>query len=59
MSRFNSLKISSVFEIIKIELSYVKVMLFPKKVEKSLEDFFINRFGKQLYLLFFNIDENI
>lgn len=38
---------------IKIFLSYVKVRLFPIKHEKSLEDFFINRFGKELYLTFF------
>ena len=39
--------------IIKIALSYIKVQLFPIKEEKSLEDFFINRFGKELYLTFF------
>ena len=27
--------------------------LLPQREEKSLEDFFINRFGKQLYLTFF------
>ena len=39
--------------IIKILLSYAKAMMFPIKEEKSLEDFFINRFGKELYLTFF------
>jgi len=39
--------------IIKIILSYVKTRLFPIKKENSLEDFFINRFGKELYLIFF------
>lgn len=40
------------WRIIKIGLSYIKIRLFPIK-EKSLEDFFINRFGKELYLTFF------
>jgi len=33
--------------------SYAWAMLFPRKPEKSLEDFFINRFGRRLYLQFF------
>ena len=33
--------------------SYVRAALLPRRPETSLEDFFINRFGKQLYLLFF------
>lgn len=39
--------------IIKIGLSYIWVNLSPIQKEKSLEDFFINRFGKELYLTFF------
>jgi protoporphyrinogen oxidase len=39
--------------VIKIGMSYIKVRLFPIKDEKSLEDFFINRFGRELYLMFF------
>ncbi len=38
---------------IRIMISYLYAQLFPKKPEKSLEDFMINRFGKTLYLLFF------
>lgn len=38
---------------IRIGLSYLKVKFFPIKHEKSLEDFFINRFGRELYLTFF------
>jgi len=34
-------------------LSYIKTKLFPIKDEKSLEEFLINRFGKELYLIFF------
>jgi len=33
--------------------SYVWAQLFPRRPEKSLEDFFINRFGRRLYLQFF------
>src|SRR5258708_7269858 len=38
---------------INILVSFLWVRLFPRKPEKSLEDFIINKFGKQLYLLFF------
>ena len=34
-------------------LSYAWAHAFPRKPERTLEDFFINRFGKQLYLQFF------
>lgn len=37
----------------KIGMSYIKSSLFPIKNEKNLEDFFTNRFGKELYLTFF------
>ena len=37
----------------KIGVSYLLARLFPRKVENSLEDFLINRFGRQLYLTFF------
>ena len=37
----------------KIAASYAQIRLFPIKEEKSLEDFFINRFGRELYLTFF------
>ncbi|HMB00631.1 MAG TPA: NAD(P)/FAD-dependent oxidoreductase [Spirochaetota bacterium] len=37
----------------KIGCSYIWHQLFPVKPETSLEDFFTNRFGKQLYLTFF------
>ena len=53
-----SLKLSTfknlgIIRTIKIGISYIKARLFPVKNEKSLEDFLINRFGKELYLLFF------
>lgn len=41
------------FKSILFGISYFKAMLMPIKPEKSLEDFFINRFGRRLYLQFF------
>ena len=38
---------------IKIGLSYVRASLFPIRDEKTLEQFFINRFGRELYATFF------
>ena len=38
---------------IRIGLSYIKSALVPVKPEKNLEDFFTNRFGRELYLTFF------
>ncbi|MBS1496565.1 MAG: NAD(P)/FAD-dependent oxidoreductase [Bacteroidetes bacterium] len=37
----------------RIGISYIRVRLFPIKKETSLEDFFINRFGNELYKTFF------
>lgn len=39
--------------ITRLGLSYLKSTLFPIREETSLEDFFINRFGNQLYRTFF------
>jgi len=39
--------------VMKIGFSYVWAMTFPRKEEKSLEDFLINRFGNELFLTFF------
>jgi len=38
---------------VKIGYSYVMSRVSPIKEEKSLEDFLINRFGRELYLTFF------
>jgi protoporphyrinogen oxidase len=38
---------------VKIGVSYVMSRVTPIKEEKSLEDFLINRFGRELYLTFF------
>jgi len=37
----------------RILLSYIRAALFPPRPVKNLEDFFIRRFGKELYLTFF------
>ena len=37
----------------RILASYLKAHLFPHRPERSLEDFFINRFGWELYATFF------
>ena len=39
--------------LVRIGLSYLRASLFPRRQVKSLEDFIINRFGKELYLTFF------
>lgn len=37
----------------KIGISYIRYDIFPIRPEKTLEDFFTNRFGRELYLTFF------
>ncbi len=49
----NTLRNLGAFKTIKIGFSYLKAMAFPIKDEQTLEDFFINRFGRELYLTFF------
>lgn len=49
----NTLRKLGLMKVIKIGLSYSKSALFPIKNEQNLEQFFINRFGKELYLTFF------
>jgi protoporphyrinogen oxidase len=38
---------------LRIGFSYLRSMLFPEKEVVNLEQFFINRFGRELYLTFF------
>ena len=38
---------------VNVGFSYLRARFFPRKPEGSLEDFIVNRFGKQLYGLFF------
>ena len=39
--------------VIRISITYVWARIFPVRKEKSLEDFFVNRFGRELYNTFF------
>jgi len=49
----NTVKNLGLGRIIRIGFSYISAKLFPIRTEKNLEDFFINRFGKELYRTFF------
>jgi len=42
-----------VFRTFLCGLSYIRSAMMPRREEKTLEDFLINRFGNQLYLTFF------
>jgi len=48
-----TLKQLGLFRTMKIGVSYVRSALAPLKPEKTLEQFFINRFGRELYRTFF------
>lgn len=50
---FQTLSYLGITTTIKIGFSYLYIKIFPIAQEVSLEDFFINRFGKTLYLTFF------
>ncbi len=39
--------------LLRIAFSYLYISLFPRKPERNLEDFIVNRFGLELYLTFF------
>lgn len=42
-----------IYRSLKIVFSYMKKKIFPIKNVQNLEDFFINRFGNELYKIFF------
>ena len=42
-----------IFRTVGIGISYLRRVLFPLKEQKTLEQFFINRFGERLYRTFF------
>jgi protoporphyrinogen oxidase len=50
---FDTLRKLGLVKVIKIGFTYVYSALFPRKPENTLEDFFINRFGTELYKTFF------
>ena len=41
------------WRMVKIGVGYLRAKVFPRRNEKTLEDFLINRFGTELYLTFF------
>ena len=49
----DTIKKLGLLRIAKIGLSYLRAVLFPFRPEKNLEEFFINRFGRELYRTFF------
>ncbi|MDR2583642.1 MAG: NAD(P)/FAD-dependent oxidoreductase [Fibromonadaceae bacterium] len=49
----NTIKGLGLWRMAKIGTSYLKSSLFQIKTEKNLQDFMLNRFGKELYLTFF------
>ena len=57
--KMSTLKNMGLGTTIVVGFSYLKSVIFKRK-EKSLEDFYINRFGKKLYSMFFeNYTENL
>ena len=50
---FRTLRKLGLIKTIQVGCSYLYAKLFPKKPEQNLEDFFVNRFGKNLYKTFF------
>ncbi len=49
----DTLKNLGIIRVCRIGVSYTLARIHPVKPEKTLEDFFINRFGRELYLTFF------
>ena len=49
----DTLRKLGVIKVVKIGITYVYAMLSPIRPEVTLEDFFINRFGRELYETFF------
>jgi len=49
----DTLKKMGLLRTVRCGFSYMRSALLPHREEKTLEDFFINRFGRQLYLTFF------
>lgn len=49
----NTLRNLGLLRLLRIGSSYLRAMLFPRREERSLEDFLVNRFGDELYRTFF------
>ncbi len=50
---FDTLRKLGAYRTLRCGISYLRSALLPQREERTLEDFFINRFGRQLYLTFF------
>ena len=50
---FDTLRKLGMYRAVRCGISYLRSALLPQREERSLEDFLINRFGRQLYLTFF------
>jgi protoporphyrinogen oxidase len=50
---FTTLRNLGLVSIVRIGVSYIWAKMFPVRKENSLEDFFVNRFGRELYKTFF------
>ncbi len=53
LKAMNALRGLGIFNAIAIVLSYVKVQIWPNKIEDNFEQWVTNRFGKRLYEIFF------
>ena len=49
----DTLRKLGLWKTVRIGFSYLRSLLFPIRNETNLEQFFINRFGRELYLTFF------
>jgi protoporphyrinogen oxidase len=49
----NTLRNLGLKRVVRSALSLLKIRIIPINTERSLEDFFVNRFGRELYLTFF------
>jgi protoporphyrinogen oxidase len=50
---FDTLRRLGAFRTVRILFSYLKAQMVKREPENTLEDFLINRFGRELYLTFF------
>lgn len=50
---FNTVRNLGPLRLLKIAYSYGRISLFPRRPERNLEDFIVNRFGVELYQTFF------
>lgn len=50
---WNTIRNLGIFRMTRILFSYLKIRVFPVTEINNLEDFFISRFGRELYLTFF------